>query len=44
MQIKQKKMMVKELFEKKQDWTENEIQQIEYSMLKGKARCSGRLS
>jgi hypothetical protein len=26
---------MKELFEKKQDWTEHEVQQIEYSMLKG---------
>ena len=30
---------MKELFEKKQDWTENEIQQIEYSMFKGILGC-----
>jgi hypothetical protein len=30
---------MKELFEKKQDWTETEIQQIEYSLLKGILGC-----
>ena len=27
------------LFEKKQDWTEGEVQQIEYNMLKGILGC-----
>ena len=26
---------MKELFEKKQDWADSEVQQIEYNMLKG---------
>ncbi len=30
---------MKELFEKKQDWTEAEVQQIEYNMLKGILGC-----
>ena len=30
---------MKELFEKKQDWAESEVQQIEYSMLKGILGC-----
>jgi hypothetical protein len=30
---------MKELFEKKQDWTDDEVQHIEYSMLKGITGC-----
>jgi len=30
---------MKELFEKKQDWADSEVQQIEYSMLKGILGC-----